>query len=131
MIEMNYRRLSQKRLSEMTDAERVAFTTFAEDAEMGIEHPEVDVLGDGTLRIRFQGRSYLAERFTTGEPQVFPYRNVDSAAVRAANALDADDHSDSATYVREVAQSIRDHRESYRNGHTLNCRGDLYRGLCH
>ncbi len=131
MIEMNFRRLLQMKLSEMTDAERAAFIAFSTDAEMGIEHPEVDALADGTLRISFQGRRYLAERSATGDPQVWPYRECDSNALGARAQLDPTDNSDTANLLREVAQSICDHRAAYRNGHTLNCRGDLYRGLCH
>jgi hypothetical protein len=69
-----------------------------------------------------------------GDPQVFPFDNASTACVRAAMALDPEDHSERAEYLREVAGSVRDHRESFRRGHSRNghtCRGDLYRGLCH
>ena len=66
-----------------------------------------------------------------GDPQVFPYDNASARCIRLANALDADDHSAHAEGLREVAQSVRDHRVGYRQGHTATCRGDLYRGLCH
>ena len=61
----------------------------------------------------------------TGDPQVFPYTEADSNVIRLAA-----EEPDNA-HVQEVAQSIRDHREAYRAGHTTACRGDLRRGLCH
>lgn len=76
-------------------------------------------------------RIATAERDTHGDPQVFPFDNASSDVVRAAMALDPGDHSERAEYLREVAGSVRDHRQSYRRGHTAECRGDLYRGLCH
>lgn len=66
-----------------------------------------------------------------GDPQRFPYDDRSSAAVAAGMALTADDHSDTAETIRELAQMVRDHRDTYRLGHTLNCRGDLRRGYCH
>lgn len=65
-----------------------------------------------------------------GDPQIFPYDDASTACVRAAAELDPTDDSPNARHLREVAASVRDHRQSYRNGHT-SCRGDLYRGLCH
>lgn len=66
-----------------------------------------------------QGRRVMAEiNPRTGDPQVFPYTEADSWVL--ANTPDTD-----------VAQSVRDHRDGYRAGHTTACRGDLFRGLCH
>jgi hypothetical protein len=67
----------------------------------------------------------------SGDPQVFPFDNASSDCVRAARELDQADAGSDAQYLREVAASVKDHRESFRRGHTVACRGDLYRGLCH
>lgn len=80
-----------------------------------------------TIRIRkHDGTHVIAEvNPRTGDPQVFPFTEADSRVLAAVINEDGSGH------LIEVAQSIRDHRQAYRAGHTLNCRGDLYRGLCH
>jgi hypothetical protein len=66
-----------------------------------------------------------------GEKQVFPYDEASNQTMRNARGLNPADQSLGAQLVREVAQSIRAHRDSYREGHTAECRPELHRGLCH
>jgi len=91
------------------------------DTATKIPGTKIPTTGDRALDFRIK----QAEKNADGEPQQFPFDSASTGAVAAANA-----HPDNA-YLVEVAQSVRDHRDSYRNGHTLNCRGDLYRGFCH
>jgi len=73
-----------------------------------------------------EGRPILAEiNPRTGDPQVFPYTEADSRVLAVVINEDGSGH------LIEVAESIRDHRAAYQSGHTLNCRGNLRRGLCH
>lgn len=61
----------------------------------------------------------------TGDPQAFPFTEADSNAIRLAN------ENPQNAALQELAQSVRDHREGFRQGHTLDCPGNLARGLCH
>lgn len=78
-----------------------------------------------TMIRNFEGRRTLAEISPTGDPQVFPFTQDCSEALTLAKA-----NPDNA-HLQEIAQSVRDHRDGYRAGHTLNCQGNLFRGLCH
>jgi hypothetical protein len=91
------------------------------DTTTTIRGTKIRTTGDRALDSRIKH----AEKNANGEPQQFPFDNA-SNKVMAAYAAHPDD-----AYLAEVAGSVRDHRESYRIGHTVNCRGDLYRGFCH
>src|SRR5262245_12010887 len=76
------------------------------------------------------GHMRICEVDDQGDPQVFPYDNASTQVMRNAAALSPDDRSLVAEYVREVAQSVRDHRDGFTESHNANCRGDVYRALC-
>lgn len=105
-----------------------------ERAEMIVKLAARNIRADetGTLtKTRALSDASRYEYDADGDPQIFPYDEASIAVVRAAAALNPNDHSERAEYLREVAGSVRDHRNSFRAGHTASCRADLYRGLCH
>jgi hypothetical protein len=110
---------------EPTTQERVAMV--AKLAARNVRADDTNTL----TRARALTDASRCEFDTYGDPQKFPYDNASTACVRAAGELDPEDQSPRAQHLREVAQSVRDHRASYREGHTTNCRGDLRRGYCH
>lgn len=123
---------SIRRLIGPADAPRMSrerATMIARLAARNIRADETNTLG----KARALTQAMNVEFNEQGDPQRFPYDNASSAAVRAAMALDAAGELDREVnaHIREVAASVREHREAYRRGHTIHCRGDLYRGFCH
>jgi hypothetical protein len=80
-----------------------------------------------TVRVRRDnGTTVLAEvNPETGDPQVFPYLEVDDRVLRLVQ------EDPGNTHLQELAQQVRDHRAAYEARHTPECRADLRRGLCH
>ena len=78
----------------------------------------VERLKGRIVTVRVGRQSRMVEIGDQGDPQVFPFTNA------CISTLTRDPQG-------EAAQSIRDHREAYRVGHTTDCESALYRGLCH
>ncbi len=92
---------------------------------------ESDHRQDLTERMALRMASSVDEFGDDGQPQRFPYNRSSDNALRMAGELDMRDVSATAMYLRDVAESVRDHRQSYEAGHTDDCPNMLRRGFCH